>query len=74
MGRAHADTVCVVCDPHYDDRGWFIHGEFGFVELCHGDNVKESEDYRHKWSRQCTHILSTTSLTPFEVLLSMIVC
>ncbi len=48
MGRAHADTVCVVCDPHYDDRGWFIHGEFGFVELCHGDNVKESEDYRHK--------------------------
>ena len=40
MGRDHTDTVCAVRDPDYHVRGWFIHREFAFVELCHGDNVK----------------------------------
>ena len=45
MGREHADKVCAVRRPSYDERGWFRCNAFTFVQMCHGEAAARSEDF-----------------------------
>jgi len=44
MGREHADKVCAVRRPEFDENGWFQWKGITFVQAC-GETAAATEDF-----------------------------